>query len=99
MTRKRGFLLKAVSYKSCFIVVVVYCCSVAKSCPTRDPTDCSPPGPLSLGFSRQEYRNGLLFPSPGDFPDPGIEPASAALAGRFFTAEPPGKALRELLIF
>ena len=44
--------------------------------------------PLSMGFSRQEYWNGLPFPSPGDLPDPGIEPESPALAGRFFTAEP-----------
>ena len=41
--------------------------------------------PLSMKFSRQEYWNGLLFPSPGDHPDPGIEPRSPALAGRFFT--------------
>ena len=43
-----------------------------------------------MGFSRQEW-SGLSFPSPGDLPDPGIESASPALAGRFFTAEPPGK--------
>ena len=50
--------------------------------------------PLSMEFSRQEYWGGLPFPSPGDLPDPGIEPtslASSALAGRFFTTEPPGK--------
>ena len=44
--------------------------------------------PLSMGFSRHEYWNGLPFPSPGDLPDPGIKPASLtspALAGRFFT--------------
>ena len=44
--------------------------------------------PLSMGFSRQEYWSGLLFPYPGDLHDPGIEPASlksAALEGRFFT--------------
>ena len=44
--------------------------------------------PLSMGFSRQEYWSGLPFPSPGDLPDPGIEPvslASPALAGRFLT--------------
>ena len=45
--------------------------------------------PLSMGFSRQEYWSGLPFPSPGDFPKPGIEPASPALAGRFFTTGPP----------
>ena len=45
----------------------------------------------SMGFSRQEYQSGLPFPSPGDLPDPGIEPKSLALAGRFFTATPPRK--------
>ena len=43
--------------------------------------------PLSMGFSRQEYWSGLPFPSPGDLPDPEIEPESPvppALAGRFF---------------
>ena len=44
--------------------------------------------PLSLKFLGQEYCSGLPFPSPGDLPNPGIEPASPALAGRFFTAEP-----------
>jgi len=38
---------------------------------------------------RQEYWRGLPFPSPGDLPDPGIEPVSPALAGGFFTTEPP----------
>ena len=47
-----------------------------------------------MGFPRQEYWSGLPFPSPGDLPDPGIEPFSPALAGRFFTAEPPGKPFR-----
>ena len=35
--------------------------------------------PQSMGFSRQEYWSGLRFPSPGDLPDPGIEPGSLAL--------------------
>ena len=47
--------------------------------------------PLSMGFSRQEYWSGWSFPSPGDLPDPGIEPKSPALAGRFMTTEPPVK--------
>ena len=47
--------------------------------------------PLSMGFLRQEYWSGLLFSSTGDLPDPGIKPASPALAGRVSTAEPPGK--------
>ena len=41
--------------------------------------------PLSMGFSRQEYWRGLPFPSLGDLPNPGIEPWSPVLAGRFFT--------------
>ena len=41
--------------------------------------------PLAMGFSRQDYRSGLPLPSSGDLPDPGIEPGSLALAGRFFT--------------
>ena len=47
--------------------------------------------PLSMGFPGQEYWSGLPFPSPGDLPDPGIEPTLPALAGRFFTAEILGK--------
>ena len=47
--------------------------------------------PLSRGFPRPEYWNGVPFPSPGYLPDPGIQPKSPALAGGFFTAEPPGK--------
>ena len=47
--------------------------------------------PLFMEFSRQEYWSGLPFPSLGDPLDPGIEPASPALAGGFFTTEPPGK--------
>ena len=50
--------------------------------------------PLSLGFSRQEYWNGLPFPLPGALPISGTEPmspVSPALVGRFFTTTPPGK--------
>ena len=46
-----------------------------------------------MGFSRQEYWSGLLCPPPGNLSDPGIEPTSPALAGGFFTTEPPGKPL------
>ena len=52
-----------------------------------DPMDYSQ-APLSMGFSRQEYWSVLPFPSPGDLPDPGIEPASfmsPTVTGRFFT--------------
>ena len=47
-----------------------------------------------MRFSRHEYWRGLPFPPLGDLPNPGIEPASPALAGEFFlTTEPPGKPL------
>ena len=44
--------------------------------------------PLSMGFPRQEYWSGLLFPSPGDLPDSRIKPTSPVLAD--FTTEPTG---------
>jgi len=44
-----------------------------------------------MGFSRQEYWSGLPFPSPGDLPDPGIEPWSPTLEADALTSEPPGK--------
>ena len=47
--------------------------------------------PLSMRLSRQEYWSGQPLPTPRDLPDPGIETVSSASAGRFFTAEPPGK--------
>ena len=49
-----------------------------------------------MGFPRQESWSGLLFPSPGDLHNPGIKPMSPALAGGFFTTEPPGKPLIKL---
>ena len=47
--------------------------------------------PPSMGFSRQECWSGLPFPSPGDLPDPGIEPRSPALQADALPCEPPGK--------
>ena len=44
-----------------------------------DPMVYSPPGSLSMEFSRKEYWSGLPFPSPGDLPNPGVEPRSVAL--------------------
>ena len=52
--------------------------------------DCTCQASVSMGFSRQEYQSGLLFPSPGDLPKPETEPLSAAFAGGFFTTEPLG---------
>ena len=49
--------------------------------------------PLSIVFFRQECRNGFPFPSPGDLPDPGIEPWSPVLQTDSLLSEPPGKTL------
>ena len=65
---------------------------VAQSCPTLcDPMDCTYQDPPSMGFSRQECWSGLPFPSPGDLPNPGIEPGSSALQADALPSEPPGK--------
>ena len=55
-----------------------------------DPIDCSPPGSSAHGISQARILEWVAFPSPGDLPNPGIGPASSALAGGFFTTEPPG---------
>ena len=52
--------------------------------------------PLSMGFSRQEYWNGLPFPPPGDLPDPGMEPGSPALQEDFLLTELRGEPWKSL---
>ena len=61
---------------------------VTQSCPTLCEAH---QAPLSMGFSRQEYWSGLPFPSPGDLPNPGVEPRSPALQADALSSEPPGK--------
>ena len=67
-------------------------CSVAQSYPTllwfTWTVNCHVP--VSMGFPRQEYWSRLPFPSPGNLPNPGIEPTSLALVGIFFTVAPLG---------
>ena len=70
-------------------------CSVAQSPPMfANPWAVACQAPLSMGFSRQEYRSGLPFLPPGDLSDPAIKPespGSPASAGRFLPLVPPGK--------
>ena len=61
------------SAKSCLILVI--------------PRTVARKTPLSMGFSRQEYWSGLPFPSPGDLPNPGIEPRSPALQADALSTE------------
>ena len=73
----------------------IYLCSVAlPDLMLCGPMDCSLPGSLPMEFSRQEYWSRLLFPTPGDLPNLGIEPMPlpfTALADIFFTPWSPGK--------
>ena len=63
-------------------------CEVSQSCPTLcDTMDCSPPGSSIHGI----FQARLPFPSPGDLPNPGIEPGSPALQADALSSEPPGK--------
>ena len=69
--------------------------SCAQSCPTLcDPMDSNPPGSLSMAFPRQEYQRGFRFLTPGDLPDPEINPVSPeapALQEDSLPTEPSGK--------
>ena len=59
--------------------------------------DCSLPGSSVLGILQgQEYWSGLSFPSPGDLPNPGIEPGFPALLADSLPSEPPGKPLQNI---
>ena len=63
--------------------------SASPLCPTLWTVACQ--APLSMGFPRQEYWSGLPFPSPGDLPDPGMEPRSPALQADSLPLSPLGK--------
>ena len=85
-------------YYMCVCVCVCVCvCPVTQSCLTLQSHGLlSHQASLSMGFPRQEHWSELSFPTPGNLPNPGIEPmalVSPALAGRFFTTAPPGKML------
>ena len=54
--------------------------------------------PPSMGFSRQENWSGLPFPSPGDLPNPGVEPRSPALQADALPSKPPGKSFHWLKV-
>ena len=83
--------MSKVSYAMQYVLAgyLFYTCMHVQSCRLLvTPRTIAYPAPLSMEFPRQEYWNGLPFPSPEDLSDPGIEPMSPALAGGFFAAEP-----------
>ena len=63
---------------------------VTQLCPTLcNPTDCSPPGFSVNGIFQARILQWIAYSFSRDLPNPGIEPASPALTGGFFTTEPP----------
>ena len=76
-TLDKGLIFLCLSFYFWKMEMLICCrCLVPTLC---DPTDCCPPGSFVHGILRQEYWTGLLFPSPGDHPHPGIELVSPAL--------------------
>ena len=66
--------------------------SVAQLCPTLcDPMDCSPPGSSVHGIIQARILDWVAIPTPGDLPNPGIEPRSPSLQADSLPSEPPGK--------
>ena len=89
-----GHILGSCVQNEFLLYLCVCMCSVTELYPTLcDPMDYACQTPLSMGFPKQRYWSGLPFPSPEDHSRSGIKPMSPALAGRFFTTEPPGKPL------
>ena len=76
----------------CILLLLVFSHSVVSDS-FKTPWPAAHQAPLSMGFPRQEYCSGLLFPTLRDLPNPGIETQSPVLAGGYFTIEPLGKPL------
>ena len=88
-------LLEMEEEATCTYVCVCVCVCVSRSFVSDSVTSWTIDGhaPLSVEFSRQEHWSGYPFPSPGDLPDPGIDPRSPALQADSFLSEPAGKPL------
>ena len=86
----------------CYGTKTIKLCVCAQSCLTLcTPMNCSSPGSSVHVISQARILSGLPLPSLGDLPDPGIEPespVSPALAGRFFTTEPPSRVTLKLVM-
>ena len=89
------FDLATKQYYTNSVLLNIMCVLFTQSCPTLcDPMDCTArQALLSMGFSRQGYWSGLPLLSPGDFPNPGIEPMSPALQSDALASELLGKPL------
>ena len=78
----------------CLCVCVCVSCSVVSDSET--PWTVAHQTPLSVEFSKQEHWSGLPFLSPGDLPNPGIEPGSSPLQADSLLSEPPGKPIKPI---
>ena len=90
-----GKVLSDFSMLICLTLTINLCGGsglVAKTCPTLETSwTVARQASLSMGFPRQEYWSWLPFPSPGDLPNPGIEPRAPTLQADSLPIEPPGK--------
>ena len=97
LEQRSGLSSRAASWGEVICCDFCCCCLVSKSCLSfATPWTVSPPGSSVHGVFQEEYWRQLPFPPPGDLSNPGIEPESLgshALAGGFFTTEPPERPL------
>ena len=95
---EQSSLCRTVGSYQLSVLCAVLCFSLSRVrlCATLWTVACQ--APLSLGFSREEYWSGLLFPSPGDLPDPGIEPASPAFQADSLPAELTAKPILYIVV-
>ena len=82
--------------REALLLLLLSCFSHVRLCAT--PRTAAYQAPLSMEFSRQKYWSGLPFPSPGDIPNPGIEPRTPALQADALPSEPPGKPPRNYML-
>ena len=85
------------SFYKCICCFLLFSCSVVSNS-FATPWTIDHQAPLSVGFSRHEYWSGLPFPSPGDLPNPGIEPGSPRLQAEPLPSEPSVKPLKPKII-
>ena len=83
--------------RSLVLALALLLCLVAQLCRTLcDPGTVAHQAPLSMGFSQARILEWVAIPSPGDLPDPGIEPRSPALQADSSPSEPPGKPINSV---
>ena len=94
-----AFMFWGFSFEEVSLHASGVCAFVTQSYLFATPWTAAIQASLSMGFSRQEYWSGLLFPSPGHLPDPGIKPRSPALQADSLLSKPPGMLLTSHLLF